>query len=163
MAELRQCSKCGAKALKAKSHVLQPFNSAYGYKCDQCGYEIDLVPMGSIGSQLALSLSLVAVIAGFVFVYNDFPGPLTFLGVGIVGLLLTLPSLVDLSHHYRNPIVPGEQSREPNLEQTNAINRRAIDHVESKSFWGGFAMPVLAFVIVITLAGLFGFFRDVFF
>lgn len=163
MADLRQCSKCGAQMLEARHRSLQPYNSAYGYKCRQCGYEVDLVPMGSIGSQLAMSLFLVAIIALFVFVYNDYPGPLTYLGVIIVGLVLTAPSLFDLWHHWRNPALAGEQTPEPELEHGNGVNRKAIEQLESGGFWGGFARPVLAFVIVITLAALFGFFRDILF
>lgn len=119
--------------------------------------------MGSIGSQLAMSLFLVGIVALFVFVYNDFPGLFTYLGVIAAGIFLTAPSLLDLWRHWRNPIVEGEETPEPDLEKSNGINRAAIRHVEAKGFWGGFAAPVLTFVVVMTLASLFGFFRDVFF
>lgn len=164
MSQLRKCSKCGESTLVPLTHEMQPFNSSYGYKCENCEHEVDLVPMGSIGSQMGISLVLVVLIAIFVFVYNDYPEWDTYLYLFGAAAIFLSPSLFDLRKHWQNPQVGnGREVEEPELAPSTNINKSQVRYVESKGFWGGLMAPFLLFATVLGVAAIIGFLKDVVF
>ncbi len=158
MPHIRKCHECGNSTLVPVSRQMSAFSTSVRYKCDECDFEIDITPTGSIGVLTTVCL-LVLGFWGMILFRNSHNYDLITISVYAIAVLaFGFVTIVPALSHLFYPKVKSEPKVD--LETANAdkhIGKGAIIWIEGMGFLAGLLAPLLLIAIVLFIAFLIGY------
>ena len=162
MPSIRKCGKCSEPTLNPIERKLGIYNSTISYKCTNCGDEIELVPLGSLGVQMCIYL-LLALIVWFIFIGNNASTNSVIIFVLLMSIM-PVTVLFGISKHLKGPkIANGENV---NIDVGGAkgnIFKKPINWVERKNFVVGLLSPLIFIGLILGIAAIIGYINFTFF
>lgn len=160
----RTCGKCGEPSLNPVSRKMELYNSVIRYKCGNCGAEVDIKPLASIGSFITVGFLALAFWGFILFTGSGRPGYITLsiFGLAILGFLYV--TIAPLLVHLANPVgKAAEDQPELAVPDNGHVARKAILWVETLGLLGGIIAPLIFIGIVLGAATLIGYINFTYF
>lgn len=158
MQRARNCAHCGKPGLTPQSREMAIFNSVIRYRCSECGTEVDITPVASIGIMTTIGL-LALLFWGFILFWDKFRSGVVATSLfGLAILAFGFITIVPLLKHLRNPVIKSSPPVNLVVEKATVhIAERLIILIEGFGFLAGLLAPVIAIIGVLAVAAVIGF------
>lgn len=165
MPEIRKCAQCQHPSLMPLSRKMQVFNSVIHYKCGNCGTEVDITPLGSIGTTTMVGIMALGFWGTILFWGSTSPGMLAMAlfggaAVAFAALVIAPPVIV----HLQYPAIKdsGHTPLQIGINEKH-IFKAPIIWIEKFGFLAGLIAPVFLVLCVLGAATLIGFINYTYF
>jgi hypothetical protein len=164
MAKIRTCASCRQPTMTPVSREMQIYHSVYHYECNSCGHKLDMVPVASIGTGVAIG-GIALAFWGVVLFHGS--GAPSWIALGIYGTaILALATIwVPQMLKYRQcPAVP-DRHEIGDLKSNGPTHlvARLIMVIERMGALAGFAAPIILIVMILGVATLIGYINFTYF
>ncbi len=164
MPQIRKCADCGEPSLTPVARELQIYNSVIHYKCDNCGNELELTPLASIGVLMTVGVLVLAFWAYILFSDIAPPGPIALSLFGLAILALGYVTVVPLLAHILNPAITSDAVADVDITGADKhAAKRVILWVEGLGLLAGLLAPVLLIAGVLAVSAAIGYINFTYF
>lgn len=158
MPHIRKCHECGNPTLMPISRQMSVYSTSVRYKCDECDFEIDITPTGSIGVLSTVCILVLGFWWMILFRNTANNDLITIIVYGIAVLAFGFVTIVPALAHLLYPKVKSKPDVE--LQTNNAdkhIAKGLIIWIEGLGFLAGLLAPLLLIAVVLFIAFLIGY------
>lgn len=158
MFEVRKCGKCACPTLMPLKRHMQIYNSVTTYKCENCGNQVEIIPLASTGMLGTIGLLVMAFWGVILFRDGSHTGMLGSILYALAGLALLATLVSNIRPHVKNPIA--DKGPLPDVAPNKAeshIAKSPLIWLENMGLIAGLVAPLIVIGLVLGLATLIGY------
>ena len=160
---VRKCGKCACPTLMPLKRHMQIYNSVTTYKCENCGNQVEIIPLASTGMLGTIGLLVMAFWGVILFRDGSHTGMLGSILYALAGLALLATLVSNIRPHVKNPIA--DKGPLPDVAPPDIALNKAESHIakspliwlEKQGLITGLVAPLIAIGLVLGVAALIGY------